>query len=561
MKNALRLARLVNQPSGRDGPPDFAKASSWPVPDEGPSRSLQSVGGLGRPISIPARPATFAKASAASRMQNCPPQLQRRRAVAPYQLLQAILRGIIMRSQTASWVLAALMLVLLGGCLEEHLMWSPDGKRAAVIAKDGLHFCDPEGKLTPLLLPGVDRVAWFSNSQQLAVARTRSVGDWASIARAIGSARAAAITAKADEIWSKVEAGAQLDVLIKSAFLNGLKETQPLSILLRERHGEALKAKLSPGDWDSLKAAQVDLTDLLIVRVDGDQIRPGIVLHEGLEKIENIRVAPGDRAIAFTTDLAPGNDKECRLLLARVDIGGATTVAERTAFFPDWTPDCRSLVYVQAAEGGAKGDLRLGTLVRRVALDEHDVIKIQKDTEELAGLLFSNAARVRCLRDGRIMFNAVEFSLPVTNKDVEAEREKLFVLDPARQSTLVRVIPRGEEENMPKNLTFFELSPDEQRVLVGGFEGEVSLLTIATGDVGRLQKAGDYGLMAAPVWRNNDEITYAKRNPVENGKQPARQAEIVLQEISPAKGDHETVLSKDWSVEMLESIFSGSDKK
>jgi hypothetical protein len=285
------------------------------------------------------------------------------------------------------------------------------------------------------------------------------------------------------------------------------------------------------------------------------------VLHEGLEKIENIRVAPGDRAIAFTTDLAPGNDKECRLLVARVDIGGATTVAERTAFFPDWTPDCRSLVYVQAAQGGAKEDLRLGTLMRRAVLDEHDGIKIQKDSEELAGLLFSNAARVRCLRDGRIMFNAVEFSLPVTNKDVEAEREKLFVLDPARQSTLVRVIPRGEEENMPKNLTFFELSPDEQRVLVGGFEGEVSLLTIATGDVGRLQKAGDYGLMAAPVWRNNDEITYAKRNPVENGKQPARQAEIVLQEISPAKGDHETVLSKDWSVEMLESIFSGSDKK
>jgi len=31
----------------------------------------------------------------------------------------------------------------------------------------------------------------------------------------------------------------------------------------------------------------------------------------------------------------------------------------------------------------------------------------------------------------------------------------------------VRVIPRGEEENMPKNLTFFEMSPDEQRVLVG----------------------------------------------------------------------------------------------
>jgi hypothetical protein len=332
-------------------------------------------------------------------------------------------------------------------------------------------------------------------------------------------------------------------------------------IFLRDHHQEALRPKLSPGDWDNLKSEHVDLADLLIVRIEGDKVLAGPVLHEGLEKIENIRVSPGDRAIAFTTDLTPHNDKEGRLLLTEAGTAGVTTVAERTAMYPDWTPDARSLVYMQAAEGGEKGDLRLATLVRREVLDASGQIKLQEKPDDLAGMVFSNFARVRCLRDGRIMFNAVEFSLPVTNKDVEAEREKLFVLDPARQSTLVRVIPRGEEENMPKNLTFFELSPDEQRVLVGGFEGEVSLLTIATGDVGRLQKAGDYGLMAAPVWRNNDEITYAKRNPVENGKQPARQAEIVLQEISPAKGDRETVLSKDWSVDMLESVFSGSDKK
>jgi len=78
----------------------------------------------------------------------------------------------------------------------------------------------------------------------------------------------------------------------------------------------------------------------------------------------------------------------------------------------------------------------------------------------------------------------VEFTLPIATKDADVERERLFALDQVRQSTLVRMIPRGEEENMPKNLTFFELSPDEQRVLVGGYEGEVSVLTIATGDVG-----------------------------------------------------------------------------
>src|SRR5208283_1710274 len=451
------------------------------------------------------------------------------------------------------WLPVALMLVLLGGCLEMHLVWSPDGKRAAVIAKDGLHFCDPEGKLTPLLLPGVDQVAWFSDSQRLAVSRVREVGDWTSIAQALGSERAAAVTAEAEGIWSKLEAGGQWSIL--TVEMAKEKRQSLVDIFLRDHRGEALRAKLSPGDWDKVKSDHLDFAELLVVRLDGDQILPGTVLHESLEKIEDIRVSPEDRAIAFTTDLTPDNDDECRLLLALVDSAGATTVAQHTAAYPDWTSDARSLVYFQAAEGGNKDDLRLATLVRREVFSDGGQIKLQEKPDDLAGTVFSGHSRVRCLHDGRIIFNSVEFSLPVATKDLDAERENLFVLDPARQATLTRVIPRGEEEKMPKGLTFFELSPDEKQILIGGFGGEVSVLTMATGDVAVWQKAGDYNLMAAPVWRSNDEITYARRNPTVDGKRPDRKAEIVLQKVSPAKGDHEAVLSKDWSADMLESVF------
>jgi WD40 repeat protein len=122
------------------------------------------------------------------------------------------------------------------------------------------------------------------------------------------------------------------------------------------------------------------------------------------------------------------------------------------------------------------------------------------------------------------------------------------------------MVPHGEEENLPKNLTFFEVSPDEKQVLVGGYDGEVSVLTLATGDVQEWQKAGDYNLMGAPVWRNAEEITYARRNPTADGKMPVRKAEIVLRKAIPGKGDQEKVLSRDWSSEMLESIYSGSDR-
>jgi hypothetical protein len=455
-------------------------------------------------------------------------------------------------------VSAGLLLLLLSGCLEKHLVWSPDGGRAAVIAKDGLHFCDPEGKLTPLLLPDVYQVAWLGDSQRLVVAQEQKVGDWTSIARALGPERVAKVAAEAESLWKQLETGGQWGILTME--LGKKKDQAVLKIFLRERYGDALRAKVNAGEWDELKSIQAEISKLVMARIVGEQIQAGTLLHEGLERINDLRAAPGDRAVAFTTDMALDNDKECRLLLARIDVAGAMTIAEHTGSYPDWTPDGRSLAYVQAS-GGAKDDLRLGTLIRREVLDEKCQIKIAEKPEELAGLLFGKSSRVRCLQDGRILFNSGEFNLPVAAKDANVERDKLFVWDPARQATLVRMVPRGTEENLPKNLTFFEVSPDEKQVLVGGYDGEVSVLTLATGDVQEWQKAGDYNLMGAPVWRNSEEITYARRNPTMDGKKPPRKAEIVLRKAVPGKGDQEKVLSRDWSNDMLESVFSGSDKK
>jgi hypothetical protein len=454
---------------------------------------------------------------------------------------------------------AALLLVLLSGCLEKHFVWSPDGNRAAVIAKDGLYLCDPDGKLSPLLLPDVYQAVWLGDSQRLVVARERKVGDWTSIARALGPERAGKVVAEADALWRNLEAGGQWGILTMNP--GNKKDLAVLKIYLRERYGEALRAKVSAGEWNEFKSQQAGINELVMARIVGEQIQSGTLLHEGLEKIDDIRVAPGDRTVAFTTDLALDNNDECRLLLARIDATGAVTVAEHTAAYPDWTADGRSVLYVQASGGGAKDDLRLGTLVQREVLDDNGPIKIGEKAEALAGLFFQNTTRVRCLRDGRILFNAVEMTLPVAGKDAGGEHEKLYVLDLARQATLVRMIPRGEQENMPKHLTFFEVSPDERRVLVGGYDGEVSVLTLATGDVAKVQMAGEYNLMGAPVWRNAEEITFARRNPLADGKRPSRKAEIVLRKVVLGKGDQEKVLSQGWSDEMLESVYSGSDKK
>lgn len=455
---------------------------------------------------------------------------------------------------------AALLLLLLSGCLEKHVIWSPDGNRAAVIAKDGLHLCAPDGQLTPLLLPGVYEAAWLGDSQRLLVARQRSVADWASIAKALGPERTGRIAADAESLWKQLETGAKWSLLSEGS---GKKKDQVAeNIYLRESHGDVLRTKLNAGEWDEIRSKSADISELVIARIVGDQIQQSAPLHKGLEKIEDIRVSPRDQAVAFTTESATNDDKDSQLLVCRIDSAGAITAAERVAAYPDWTNDGRSLVYMQASGEGTKDDIRLATLVQREVMDEKGQVNVGKNAEELAGLFFQKMTRVRCLRDGRILFNAIEITLPVAGKDFPVdEHEKLYALDLARQATLVRMIPDGEQGKLPKGLTFFEVSPDERHVLFGGVDGEVCVLTLATGDVQVWQEAGAYGLMAAPVWRNAEEITYARRNPFVDGKNPTRKAEVVLRKTAQGVGDHEKVLSQGWTDEMLESVYSGSEKR
>jgi hypothetical protein len=382
-----------------------------------------------------------------------------------------------------STVSAALALLLLAGCLEKHVIWSPDGSRAAVIAKEGLHLCDPDGNLGPLLMPGVYAAAWLGDSKGLVIARHEA------------------------------------------------------------------------------KSKGADINELMTVRLVGDQVQAGAVIHSGLEMIEDLRLSPADKAVAFTTDIAPGDDEDFALLVARIGAAGAVEVAEHTAAYPDWANDGRSLVYSQVSGGGSKDELRLATLMRREVLDAGGQISLGKDIRQLAGLLFQKTARVRCLRDGRILFNALEVAFPVAAKDFPDEHEKLFALDPARQATLVRMIPGGELDKMPKGLAFFEVSPDERQLLFGGVDGEVCVLTLATGDVQVFQDAGKYGLLGAPVWRNAGGITYARRNPSVDGKIPSRRAEIVLRSTIQGSGNQEKVMSQAWSTEMLESVYSPTDKQ
>lgn len=444
--------------------------------------------------------------------------------------------------------LCTIIALFLAGCLEKRLIWSPDGSRAIVISADGLLLCSASGELSGLLTPEIYTAAWLGDSEHLVVARHRELREWARIAPLLAAERAR-IEASADELWRRTSESARNSVY-KLEFNTRDKLVE---IAFRDRHSAELQKKLSPEAWKDLEAVSVDYSELLLARVSDGRVDLGRVLHQGLGQISDIRPAPGARAVAFTSEVSPNSDELQLLLVSLQGEQPAQAVAQFVSAYADWTADGSSLVYIEAgSKGSSDKKIAFGAVTRRQVLNLDGTVELHSHAETLAGVMFNPFARVRCLRDGRILFNAAEISLPMSTEDYSGDpSEQLFEIHQARRSTLTRLIPRMGVSNLPQTLSYFEVSPDETEVVFGGIKGEVSVLALASGKVSLVQGASSDS-RGLPQWRRAGEFSYV-RFAEEGGKTgPAtRRAEIVLR-----KGTEETVLSSSWNDETLAKVIA-----
>lgn len=450
---------------------------------------------------------------------------------------------------------AALALALLcTGCLEKRIVWSPDGSRAIVTTKQReLYLCDASGQLTGKLADGVELAVWLGGPQRIALARKREVKEWAAAA-AVVREEGTRIAAAAEKLRQKLGEGGDFGVALSSLSLGGSRTDNLVKLCLRDRFGAEVRPRLSAEQWRELEGISIGVTDLMTAQVDGDRLTPGPVMHTSIYDVLDIRPSPVGDVIAWTQETKANEIAELFVVLASAP-GQAVRVATGAAAYPDWYADGRSLVYVEApVQGTSEDTLALGALARRTVLDEHGKIAVEGKPKYLAGMVFNVLTHVRCLRDGRILFNAAELALPVATGD-GGQRDQLFAVDPDRQPTLVRHILRSHETDLPQSLSFFEVSPDETKVLFGGMKSEVALLTLATGEARSIQDADDNSFQGLPVWRTADEFSYAKRIKPKDGEKPTRPAEIVLR-----RADKETVLSAKWPSELVADVAS-EDRK
>lgn len=440
----------------------------------------------------------------------------------------------------------ALFVLLLGGCLEKRLVWSPDGTRAAVIGDDGLYLTDANGRLSARLAPAVVLVGWLPDSRHLAIVQEREIKDWATLAPVLGEA-SARIEASAAALWQKLEAGESWGVAILDTGLRPLgtkRGADAVKLCLRDRHAAALKTKLTDDDWQVLASLSVPVHEIRVATLDGEQVVLAPERATVVADVADLRPSRDGSALAWTVESLSAKDTFTLYVTATVGDTRPTLVADCTAAFPDWHADGRSLCYIEhPLQNGATLDdaVVLGTVTRRAILDDAGKVAVAETPEYLAGVLFSPLMHVRCLRDGRVLFDAVEMSLPVSAADYGGDRrEQLFVLDPARQSTLSRLVPNRSASKVPPVLAFFEVSPDDTRIVIGGIEGEISVLTLATGEAEEIQgRQQSNRNVTAPVWRTATEFSYFRQGGADRKKKVADG--LVLRE-----GEKERLLSDTW---------------
>jgi len=394
----------------------------------------------------------------------------------------------------------ALALCALTGCIDKKIVWSPNGEEAAVIAEGGLYLCDSNGALSALLVPDVRMAAWFPDSKRLVVSRSVECMNWADLAPLLPPERRDRIVAAATNGLAQIRLGKTPEQA-----LDGLTESDAGALCLYVRTVAGAREALGT-NWTEVETNQAALDVVQVGAVSGGKIELGPPLARELDNVNELRVSPDGRAIAYvidTTDNAFGRV----LKVTFADKPDSTTVVDsQVAKFPDWSPDGQSLVYIRAVGIVTnKEQLRLASLTRRGVAARNGAFKIQDKPDELAGLVFQEDAKTRCLSDGRILFSGADVRLPCAASGMPT-RQQLFSISPGAEAAVKPLVPAQNLESIPQDTSFFEVNPGETRVSLVGKKAVV-IVDLANGAVEKAPAPAE-DPTTVPVWRTANELCY-----------------------------------------------------
>ncbi len=423
-------------------------------------------------------------------------------------------------------IAALASLLALAACEpKERAEWSPDGRRAAILADQRLFFTDMQGGLSEALAdrdegPGsvlIDAFDWLPDSSGLVLHRVRLVPRWEELAALLpstDSARVESLAARVPEllraavtIHGDVDRADQL--LGKLAPAESLALTNALRLALVNDAAPVLAALAdAPLALASLEKGEKAETGFLLHEIAvlrPDSGKPAEVLARGLRGVHSMRVSPRHPFVACAFETGEGSLYE--LVVIPLDSSPAVAVSTEVTRAFDWTPDGTSLVYMSSI---SKENGGLVEIERRRILDDQgkltDPLPGSEYDGELAYAVVAFAPRLVVLSSGEILFASHPASLPATADDLE-ESPRLYRL-PADGGAPVAV--PTEEGALPMDLGYFAPSPDGKRLaVVESGTDSVAVIDLKSGKSELVSPPHPgWKSRVMPSWRNADEFSF-----------------------------------------------------
>lgn len=389
-----------------------------------------------------------------------------------------------------SMVVAAAILLLDGCDLKHVLFWSPDGQHAAVITTDGLQLGDVTGKLSKVFSgEGVTSLSWFPDSKAFVVARSQPVKTWEAVQPFLTPERRDKLLGLADRLENEALAYQGNWDEFKPSFASQVSDAELVALILylRDHRSEKLREKLGE-KWNELRDMAAETCVLQRFDLSGETAHAGTVLAQTLDPVIEVRVAPGGNAIACVQKLAGAQERMIFGLSVFPASGGPLReVASPVASYPDWSPDSKSLFYATTkVEAPNLEATSLGTITKRQICENSGTIQKEFGSpDDKVGILFWPMIKIRCLKDGQVVFSGMDMTLPASTAE-SSPTVSLFSIDPGRRATVARVLARGSESELTDGLMWgsFEVSPDQKKVVVAASSNpNPSIVTLATGEV------------------------------------------------------------------------------
>jgi hypothetical protein len=462
-------------------------------------------------------------------------------------------------------ILPGLALVVSAGCLPRQLVvWSPDGARAVVMDSNSTSLCDGEGKLAALDVGTTQAAAWTPDSKHVLLAVQKSAAKWAQLAPVLDEPTRQAVIAAADALEKAIlatPAGEELtdkdtQEIAKKVFQGRNSLAPAATVYLRDVRPDALRKRLGK-KWDDMAKLSIPYTHLGLYDLDGMSLKPGPVILNSLKGVNELRLAPAGKAVAYVTG-SDRTESSFTLWLAPMTPKAAPReLADRVAIFPDFSANGQHVAYIQSAGSDEGKPMIVGRLARRQVADANGDIPAElPDAEDLAALVFDNMSAVRCLADGRILFASGDANIPATVAEMQKSKS-LFAFTPGEPAKVARVVPADSKIQLPEDM-LFDLSPDQKHVSFAGGNGKVAVLTLADGQITWVlnEEVKENKLQMLPAWRKTGELCFLIPPNKEMNKNENR-SEVALWSAGKT-----TVISKAWPDAVLENLtFAPSPKK